>query len=169
MLLAFALVLICFTLFDRLLNRARKWTFVSIALPVGIFVLIAYVNSIFALTRVNQITENMVAFRDTVFGIQKIAKSGNIVIGDWDKGILFEHYVYGDSYTGHWINTESLVGQWGELSRSESMSKLHKALQHGHEIWLLNRDPVILAMLEDAQYRVEPFGIAFQATQMNKR
>lgn len=56
-------------------------------------------------------------YRDTVFALRHAAQPGFIALGPWTQGVLLEHYLYGKSYAGVWINTEWLTGTWGAAQR----------------------------------------------------
>ena len=113
---------------------------------------------------VNASNEQIVSYRTLVQDMNKIADPNYIVIGDWNNGILFEHYVLGDSYTGRWVNTESLNGDWGPVWKADSKEQLQKAVADGEEIWLLGNYPEIVKELNSEGYRIEPFRTIYRAT-----
>ena len=53
-----------------------------------------------------------------------------LAVGGWSRGILFEHYRYGRSYTEFWIDQRESNGEDG-------LRRLEQALDEGREVWLL--------------------------------
>jgi len=110
---------------------------------------------------------DVVAFRDTVMEMHRIADPDYVAISEWSRGILFEHYVFGRSYTDHWINMEWLRGEWGEQRQSESAQTLRRAVDAGTELWLFRPYPELETVLVDRGYRIEPYRTLLRATLHN--
>ena len=103
-------------------------------------------------------------YRKSILALKQAARPDFLAAGEWTQGILFEHYLYGASYTGLWLNTECLAGEWGSRMREESEEKLQQALLSGREIWLLNYDTVLFSRLTERGYLIEPFQSIYRAT-----
>ena len=103
-------------------------------------------------------------YRKTVYALKHAAQPDFIAVGPWTDGILFEHYLYGASYTGMWINKEWLLGIWGDAKRAQSRKALKRAILGGKEIWLLTYDEFFFSQLQQRGYRITPFRTIFRAS-----
>jgi hypothetical protein len=103
-------------------------------------------------------------YRETMYALKHAAQPYFIAIGPWTEGILFEHYLYGASYIGRWINKEWLSGTWGNAKRDQSREALNRAILSGKEIWLLNYDASLFSELQKRGYRINPFRTVFIAS-----
>ena len=136
-----------------------------------------YLYCLLALTVSGGITDKQISmtsarlteYRNSILALEQAARPGFLAAGEWTQGILFEHYLYGTSYTGLWLNTECLAGEWGSRRREESEEKLQQALLSGREIWLLNYDSVIFSRLIEQGYLIEPFQSIYRATRKHNR
>jgi hypothetical protein len=131
-----------------------------------------YLFLIFSVTCSGIITRNHImntsarfeAYRKTVYALKHAAEPDFIVVGPWTEGILFEHYLYGASYTGMWINKEWLSGRWDDAKRAQSCEAFNRATLSGKEIWLLKYDASLFSELQERGYRINPFRIVFRAS-----
>ncbi len=112
---------------------------------------------------------DVVAFRDAVTQMHRIADPDYVAISEWSRGILYEHYVFETSYTEHWINIEWLRGEWGEARQSSSAQTLREAIAAGTELWLFRPYPELEAILIDRGYRIEPYQMFLRATSGRSR
>jgi hypothetical protein len=103
-------------------------------------------------------------YRETVYALKHAAQPDFIAVGPWTEGILFEHYLYGASYTSMWINQEWLSGIWGDAKRVQSREALNRAILSGKEIWLLKQDASLFSALQERGYRINPFLTVFRAS-----
>jgi hypothetical protein len=120
-------------------------------------------TGLFAFRRIEETNRNLIEYRNTVFALNRTAHPNYLVLGEWSHGILFEHYLMGRSYTGVWINTEWLSGDWGQGIQKDSKAKLNDALSSGREIWLLGTDLSLFPDVHQQGYVIEPFRNCYRA------
>ncbi len=138
---------------------SRLWIGKSPAIILSVYlILIVCISTtgFFAFRRIEETNHNLMEYRNTVFALNRAAHPNYLVIGDWTQGILFEHYLFQRSYTGVWINTEWLSGDWGQPIQKDSRGKLNDALSSGREIWLLGTDQSLFPDLYKQGYVIEP-------------
>jgi hypothetical protein len=123
----------------------------------GLLILAVSTTGLFTLRRIEETNRTLIEYRNTVFALNRTAHPDYLVVGDWSQGILFEHYILQRSYTGVWINTEWLSGDWGERIQKESSAKLNDALSSGREIWLLDARLSPVHAVSKLGYVIEPF------------
>jgi hypothetical protein len=123
---------------------------------VAVLVFVVSVNGLLLAVEVGRVAARLAEFRDTSLAISQVAEPGYRVVADWNEGVLFEHYVFGDCYTGTWFSRSWLEERWGAQEWREMRAS-------GREIWLLVDDNWLLYDLYDAGYRVEPFLVAYRA------
>ena len=121
------------------------------------------ITGLFTFRRIEATNQRLIDYRSTVLAINQGGHPNYLVLGEWTEGILFEHYIFKDSYTGVWINTEWLSGDWGQHIQEESRSKLHDALSAGREVWLLGADLSLFPDLQQEGYVIEPFRNCYRA------
>jgi hypothetical protein len=110
---------------------------------------------------------NLTEYRDTVVALDRSALPDYLVVGEWKEGILFEHYLFQKSYTGVWINTEWLSGDWGPLKQKESINRLNTAIASRQEIWLLDNNSSLFSYLKKHNYTIESFRNVYRAVLKN--
>ncbi len=103
-------------------------------------------------------------YRKTLYALKQAAQPDFLAVGPWTEGILFEHYLYGASYSGIWINQEWLAGTWGAARRAQSREALNRATLSGKELWLLQYDASLFSELQERGYRINPFQTIFRAS-----
>ena len=80
------------------------------------------------------------------------------MVGPWSEGILVEHYLFRDSYTGRWINTAALSGKWGEEEAPAGWQRLREILDAGLPVWLVGRqEPILEEELSEHSYQIRAF------------
>lgn len=97
------------------------------------------------------------AYRNTVIQISKVADPDYLVIGSWNRGTLFEHYLFQESFKPHWINVECLAGLCGRDQRVQSIEMFKQAVLAHRQIWLLETYPVLVEGLEQHGYKITRF------------
>lgn len=107
----------------------------------------------------------MAAYRQVVEDVVGSAAPDYRVLAGWSRGILFEHYAFGRSYTDVWINPAELSGGWGEDARGEAEDNLRRTVASGREIYWLSTDAEkqdgtqaatkVIEMLKEQGYRFE--------------
>ena len=128
------------------------------ASTIFLFVLALLVSGSVTYLRLSKVTEGIREYRDTVFLMHKTAEPNYLLVGDWSRGILFEHYIFRNSYTGRWINTDWLTGQWGEERKRLSWAQLQDWLAAKRQIWLLDTPmPEVASSLQKKRYTIRPF------------
>ena len=124
-------------------------------------------TTLFTFRRINETNRNLTEYRNTVVALDHSALPDYLVVGEWTEGILFEHYLFQKSYTGVWINTEWLSGDWGPLKQKESINRLNTAIASRREIWLLDNNPSLFSYLKKHGYTIEPFRKVYRAVLKN--
>ncbi len=102
-------------------------------------------------------------FRDTVLAAGEAADPSYVMVGTWSRGILFEHYLTGESYTERYLNLAWLEGTWGEKRRQEAEERWRQAVSSGSEIWLLGEYDELFDELQAHGYTVSPFREIYRA------
>lgn len=138
----------------------RRGRLAAVALAAGLLL----VNASLAFLLVRAQSRRLEAYRATVLAAGEVARPGHLVVGEWSRGILYEHYLYRDSYTDRWMDTEWLQGAWGEERQQAAARRWQEALAAGREVWLLSADGGLIPQLEERGYVVRPFGEIFRAT-----
>ena len=87
-------------------------------------------------------------YRATVLEAGRLAAPDHLVVGTWEKGVLFEHYLYGDSYSDRMLVLGWRDGNWGEAEALKFRQKWRQAVAAGREIWLLDPDSELIKELE---------------------
>lgn len=92
--------------------------------------------------------------------VNRVACDGYIAISGWSRGVLFEHYVYGKSYTGHWLAYE-----WIGVRGHPHQRQWQQVLEEGKkEVWILEKPAGnILDQLNEYGYQVERYGEVWRA------
>jgi hypothetical protein len=122
-----------------------------------LLVLCVATTGFLAFRRLEETSRTLIEYRTKVIALNRTAHPDDLVLGEWSQGILFEHYIFQKSYTGVWINTEWLSGDWGQRIQEESRRKLNDALSAGREVWLLDDPSSLVPMLSRLGYALEPF------------
>ena len=99
-------------------------------------------------------------YRNTAIQISRVADPGYLVLGNWDKGVLFEHYVFQKLFTPYWINLEWLDGACGRDQQGKSIEKLRQAAAAHRQIWLLEYHRVAMTNLQQNGYKITRFDSA---------
>ncbi len=158
--LLYAVLVVLWTKATCANNRA-----VAIA-TFGVLTLVASTNAYRTYHHIAQINPKLIACRDTDIEISRIADPNYLVVGGWGAGILFEHYIFRDSYTGRWLNAGLLSRQGGRSKTQceEAIKKWEQALAAKREIWLLEDLPNLVNELHEHGYAIEKFRTALRAT-----
>ena len=150
--------------FQAVINYFRKkGRLLTAAVYLYLFVSVTY-SGMSARNQIMNTSTQFEAYRETVYALKHAAQPDFIAVGPWTDGILFEHYLYGASYTGMWINKEWLLGIWGDAKRAQSRKALKRAILGGKEIWLLTYDEFFFSQLQQRGYRITPFRTIFRAS-----
>ncbi len=127
--------------------------------------LIAAILAAFVVNGVNVFKETRASnkyrleYRNTVMRINKIADPDYLIMSCWNRGVLFDHYIFRKS-TPHWINLEWLYDYWGNDKKKESNEKLSQAVAAHRQIWLLEYDPIVISFLQHKGYKTTQFDSA---------
>ncbi len=130
---------------------------------------LALISGAVTLTLIRQQSEETVAYRETVLRAGKVAESHHLVVGTWTRGILFNHYLYGQPYHESWLDVQRLEGSLGEADQAAARKRWRAALAAGYEIWFLGDHPEYLAEARRQNYHVEPFGRIFHVHRRQPR
>jgi hypothetical protein len=125
---------------------------------VVLFVSGIIVSGTASYSRVVRISQKIDYYNLTVQMLSECAEPDFIAVGPWSRGILLEHYLFRNSYTGVWVNTEWLDGKWGEKHFDRGWEELRTAISDSNQIWLLRPDREdIETLLLDEGYKIFPF------------
>jgi len=109
-----------------------KYTIYAAVIAV---ILAVFINGFNAFKKAHAFNKYNTAYRNTVIRISKVADPDYLVMGSWNRGILFEHYVFQKSFTPYSINLEWLNGYWGRDLMDKSIKKLYQAIAARRQIW----------------------------------
>ena len=121
------------------------------------------VNMVLVFFLLKNDTREAVEFRDSVRQVGRVAESDYLMVGTWGRGILFNHYLYGESYSDRWLALEWLQGYWGEVGRRQATASWQQALSDGREIWLLGHYGDLVPELRRHGYGLESVHGVFRA------
>jgi hypothetical protein len=143
--------------FDKVLHFPTRPRYVTAA-GVILFALGLVVSGGWGCSRALRISRDIGSYRHAIGRMAETAEPDYIAVGDWPRGILFEHYLFRKSYTDVWINTDQLDGEWGEHYKNKSWKRLRTTLSEGKQIWLLEPPRQdIESLLRQAGYDIAPF------------
>lgn len=143
----------------RISNSRIYIKFAAYAAVIAVIVAV-FINGFNAFKKVLTSNKYRTEYRNTVMRISKIAAPDYLVVGRWNRGVLFEHYAFQKSFTPHWINLEWLAGYWGKDKTNESREKLDQAIAAHRQIWLLEEQPHFRAILFRRGYKITQFDSA---------
>ncbi|MDD5064267.1 MAG: hypothetical protein PHQ35_05860 [Phycisphaerae bacterium] len=122
-----------------------------------VIILAVFMNGLDAFKKIRVLNKCHTAYRNTVVQISKVAALDYLVIGNWNQGTLFEHYLLQESVTPHWINVECLAGLCGGEQRVQSIEMFKQAVLARRQIWLLETYAVLVEGLEQHGYKITQF------------
>jgi len=112
------------------------------------------------LERTFDFVESVRQYKHLCLEVNRVAAEGYIAISGWSRGMLFERYVYGKSYTGRWLAYE-----WIDVKGHPHQRRWQQVLEEGRkEIWILERPTKsILDQLSEHGYQMERYGEVWRA------
>jgi hypothetical protein len=119
-----------------------------------------FINGFNAFKKILASNKYRTGYRNTVMWISKVADPDYLVMGNWERGILFEHYVFQKSFSPYCINLEWLDGYWGMDQRDKSIKKFDQAIAAHRQIWLLEDHRFAMAKLRQNGYKITQFDSA---------
>ncbi len=143
-----------------------RWPVIKCSLYL-LLIICTSMTFILTFRRIDDTNRSLIEYRNTVAALNHRALPHYLVVGEWTPGILFEHYLFQRSYTGVWINTEWLSGDWGLLKQKESINKLNTAIYSRREIWLLDNNPSLFSHLQKHGYTIESFRNVYRGVLKN--
>lgn len=149
-----AVLCILAVIVPRLSQRRAQVIIVSAA----IFALV--INGFVAFAKIKVVNKYHTEYRNTMIEMGKLACKDYLVIGRWGQRILFEHYVFGKSYTPYCtcINVRMLNGAHGRERQAAEIKELNEAIAARRQMWLLEDYSDICRVLRQAGYKIAPFG-----------
>lgn len=154
-LFVFALIAVVSLLKNQINNLYSNVPTLFLALVLGI-------NAFWVYKLVNLKNTSLLHYRDTVLRVDQFAAPDYIVVGSWNEGILFEHFVFQKTYTGRWISTEFLYGE-PDATEPATKDQWQNVIEQRNEIWILGYYPVVFDRLEKEGYVIEPFEGVYHA------
>jgi len=113
---------------------------------IGTVLAMVITGTCFALGSVARTNAEILAYRNAALRMGETASPDFLLLADWDKGILLEHYLFRRSYTGRWICTTHLFGLYQDLQRqTETWEDLRKGLRAGREIWVVREGRTLVS------------------------
>lgn len=122
-----------------------------------VVILAVFMNGLDAFKEIRALNKCRTGYRNTVLRINKIADPGYLVIGYWSIGILFEHYLFQQSFTPLWINTEWLDGTSGSEQQDKYIQKYNQAVAERRQIWIFGNYFEPMANLQRDGYTIAKF------------
>jgi len=141
----------------------RRPMFTAAPAVLGLAVCVGLSTQV-VLTRVRDRRADHVAFKRACLELRDAAGPEYVVLSEWSRGILFEHYVFGDAYTRYWINMEWLRGEWGESVTQRAQDRWREAIEQRQEVWLFSGFDEAISELAAAEYEMTPFRMFLRAT-----
>ncbi len=137
----------------RILDNRTHLRFI---IPVALIAVITaiFISGFCAFTGVRIFIKDNTAYRNAAIQISKVADPDYLVLGNWDRGILFEHYVFHKLFTPYWINLEWLDGTCGRDQQDESIKKFNQAVAAHRQMWLLEYHRVAMTNLQKNGYEI---------------
>ena len=142
------------------ISNSRIYIKVAVYAAVIAVIFAVFINGFNAFKKILASNRYRTEYRNAAMWISKIAAPDYLVVGRWNRGILFEHYAFQKSFTPHWINLEWLAGFWGKDKTNESSEKLWQAIAAHRQIWLLEEQPHFRAILFRNGYKITKFDSA---------
>ncbi|RKZ33059.1 hypothetical protein DRQ33_04810 [bacterium] len=142
-----------------ILRKNHFYSLLAIALPI----LLVSLNSIFCLYIITKKNGNINEFYDTIMEIEKKSDSEYLVVGNWAKVILSEHYLFGDTYTPHSVVASHILENLYDANK-----KWNSAQKMGTEIWLMENYPSLFRQLDENGYKITPFRDIYYATKSKR-
>jgi hypothetical protein len=145
-----------------LLRISDRKTYIKFTIYTAVIAVIfaVFINGLNTFKGAQVLNKNRTGYRNTAIQISKVADPDYLVMGNWDRGILFEHYVFQKLFTPYWINLEWLDGYWGREQQDKSIKKLRQAIAAHRQIWLLEDHRVAMAKLQQNGYKITRFDSA---------
>jgi len=165
--LLFAFAIVLYTITAIILQKTNLRNKHTRSFMIGtILIICTGLNAYLTFNHISDSNKKLIAYRNTMIELNQTADANAIVIGNFSKGVLFEHYNYHSYLTGRWINTEWLfgIGSWGKENQPRAKEQLQDAISSGREIWLLSEDcEPLFPDLEKANYSIKPFKSVYRA------
>jgi hypothetical protein len=143
----------------RILDRRTHLRFI-ISVAVIAVILAVSTNGFNAFKKARTLNKCRTGYRNTVIRISKVADPDYLVIGAWNRGILFEHYLFQKSFTPYWISFEWLNGTCGREQQNGSQKKLRQAIAAHRQIWMLENYSDLISTLQKNGYKITQFDSA---------
>jgi hypothetical protein len=140
----------------RILDNRTHLRFIIPAAVIAV-ILAIFISGFCAFTGVRIFIKDNTAYRNTAIQISEVADPNYLVLGNWDRGILFEHYVFHKLFTPYWINLEWLGGTCGRDQQDKSIKKLQQAIAAHRQIWLLEYHRAAIINLQQNGYEITGF------------
>jgi len=163
--LTFILVIVLFLGVVMLLSRSASSQMGTKIVVLGAFILVAGINGALALTLINNKNHDMVEYRKLVLEVDRVASPNYLIIGGFNHGILFEHYLYQESHLGDWVEIDRAFDSRAS-GHKEEIQRWREAIAANREIWLLNGWNYYVEAFSDLEgsgYTIEPFGEIYVA------
>jgi hypothetical protein len=154
---AMTLTAIGCVVFLRRAETGRRTGLVATALIIAIGV-----NALGAANVVREENRRAFGLRRTVAYVDETAAPDYLVIAAYNEGMLFEHYVLGQLFTGRWLHPEWLLRDhgWGLRFQVQARQRWRETLAARREVWFIGLHyPELTTRLQDelraAGYTVE--------------
>jgi hypothetical protein len=148
--------------FSLLLKISDSRIYIKFAVYAAVIAVIVavFINGFDAFKKILASNKYRTEYRNTVMRISKIAAPDYLVMGNWERCVLFEHYVFQKSFTPYCINFEWLDGYWGREQQDKSIKKFNQAIAAHRQIWLLEDHYFAMAKLRQNNYKITRFDSA---------
>ncbi len=133
---------------------------------VGAVVFAVSINGFVAFSKIAQLNKYHNGYRNSVIEVSNVTGPNYFLIGHWSQYILFEHYLFQESYTPYCdrINIRGLRRPAGGQKQSEAHKKLNEAIAARRQILLLGYYSGLFPALQRFGYKVTRVGYIYLAT-----
>ena len=133
---------------------------------VGAVVFAVSINGFVAFSKIAQLNNYHNGYRNSVIEVSNVTGPNYFLIGHWSQYILFEHYLFQESYTPYCdrINIRGLARPAGGQKQSEAHKKLNEAVVARRQILLLGNYSGLSRALQRFGYKVTRVGYIYLAT-----
>jgi len=128
------------------------------------------INGYVAFSKVAEISSYYNGYRYSVIEVSKVTGPDYVLIGHWSQYMLFEHYLFQESYTPQCtrINIRGLGRPANRQKQSDAQKELNKAIAARRQILILGNYSGLFPALQRFGYKVTRVGYVFLATPLNQ-
>ena len=132
---------------------------------VTVALLVIVVNGYFAFYRMDGLNKYHVGYRDSVLAAEEQARPEYLVIGTFTWRILFEHYIFGESYTPNCFSvTHNVMAAYLKNGKvSPPIERVIEGIRAKRDFIVLREYGLLLKFLQANRYRIFRCGSVYLA------